>query len=213
MIQRAILAMVLAVLVTGCRFIETTPTSPSPNPTNPAPTPTGVSLTGKVTAAGGWGAPVKGAVVEILDGVNKGFLITTNGDGVYRFDGLKVGNANVKASATEFPVTTAGVYIDGTNTLDFELEPPASWGARGTGSDVFNMPSWIARVRITSELQDATCQSFVVRVGGKPVLSTNLGACSAGVRRYQGVHLVTGGGMVEVVTGNTAVSWSFEWVR
>ena len=213
MIQRAILAIVIAVLVTGCRLIGT-PTSPSANPTpNPVPSTSGVSLTGKVTAAGGWGAPVKGAVVEILDGVNQGFMITTNSEGVYKFDGLKVGNANISASAHEFPGAQAGVYIDGTNTLDFELEPPASWTARGSGSDVFNMPSWVARVRITGELLEGACQSFVVRVAGRSVLNTNLGTCAAGIRRYQGVHLVTGGGTVEVVTANTAVSWSFEWVR
>ena len=213
MIPRAILAVVIAVLVTGCRLIGT-PTSPSASPTqDPSPSASGVSLTGKVMAAGEWGAPVKGARVEILDGVNKGFTMTTNSEGVYRFDGLKVGNANISAAAPEFPEAHAGVYIDGENTLDFELEPPASWAARGTGSDVFNMPSWVARVRITGELPDAGCQSFAVRVAGRSVLNLNLGTCATGIRRYQGVHLFTGGGTVEVVTTDTSVSWLFEWVR
>lgn len=160
-------------------------------------------------AAGEWGGPIKGALVEILDGVNQGFMMTTNSDGVYRFDGLKVGNANISASAHEFSEGHAGVHIDGVNTLDFKLEPPPSWVARGTGSDVFNMPSWVARVRITGELEGA-CESFVVRVAGRPVVSTSLGTCAAGIRRYQGVHLLTGGGMVEVITA-TGVSWSLVW--
>jgi hypothetical protein len=136
--------------------------------------------------------------------------MTTNSNGVYRFDDLEVGNANISASAKEFREARAGVYIDGTNTLDFELEPPP-WAAKGSGSDVFNMPPWVRRVRITGELE-GPCENFVVRVAGRPVLNTSLGTCVAGIRRYQGVHLLTGGGTVEVIVPSTA-SWSFQWVR
>jgi len=210
MIQRAILALVFALLVTACRFFETQ-TSPSANQT-PEP-PTSISLTGVVRAAGGSAAPVKGAVVEILDGVNKGFMMTTDSKGVYQFDNLAVGNANVSASANEFSGAIAGVHIDRGSTLDFELDPP-SWAARGTGSDVFEMPSWVTRVRITGELAGTgPCENFVVRVASRPVVSATLGTCAAGIRRYQGVHLLTGGGTVETIAPSTAVFWSFEWLR
>jgi hypothetical protein len=210
MIQRVILTLVVAVLATGCRFFETQ-TGPSENPT-PQP-PTSISLSGVVRAAGGSSAPVKGAVVEILDGVNKGLMMTTDNSGVYQFENVTAGNANVAASANEFSRAVAGVTISRGTTLDFVLEPPP-WGARGTGSDVFDMPPWVTRVRITGE-RDGTgaCENFIVRVANRSVVNAILGTCATGIRQYQGVHLFTGGGTVEAVAPSTAVSWSFEWVR
>jgi hypothetical protein len=207
MIRRTILALVLAVLVTGCRFLDTQ-TGPS---TNPAPETT-VSLSGVVKAVGS-GGPVKGAVIEILDGINKGLLMTTDGKGAYRFDNVSVGNANISASAPGFPQAILGVHIEAGSTLDFELEPPP-WSARGTGSDVFQAPSWVTRVRIEGEL-DGTgpCETLVVRQETRSVVTMTLGSCPAGIQRYQGVHLLTGGVWVETIATSTKVSWTFESIR
>lgn len=215
MYPRAILVLVVAVLGTGCRFFETQ-TGPTADPTAEPPTP--VSLAGVVRATGTT-APVKGATIQILDGVNKGRVMTTDVKGAYKFDNLQAGNANVLASATGMPETTEGIYIDKATTLDFQLEPPP-WSANGNGSDVFEVPAWVARVRIDAELEGATgsgptgkCEALAIRFGTSQILNANLGSCTNGVRHYQGVHLMGGGGMVELLTQSTQVFWRLEWTR
>ena len=47
----------------------------------------------------------------------------TDASGRFRFDALPVGGANVKATAAGFNEARASVVIDGTNTLDFKLQP------------------------------------------------------------------------------------------
>ena len=101
MLHRAFLVLVVGVLTTGCRFFET-----QTSPTNT--TPTAVSLSGVVRATGTT-APVKGATIQILDGANKGRVMTTDVKGAYKFDSLEAGNANVVASADGMPETTQGV--------------------------------------------------------------------------------------------------------
>lgn len=79
-------------------------------------------LAGNVSASGA-GTPIAGATITVLDGADAGRTTTTNTSGGYRFDGLRTGNANLSATATGYEESRAGVYIDGTNSLDFELRP------------------------------------------------------------------------------------------
>jgi hypothetical protein len=206
MIYRACLVVVVAVLVSGCRFFETQ-TGPS------ADTPAAVTLSGVVRAAGST-AGVKGASVQILDGPNKGLVMTTDTKGAYKFENLAAGNANVSASAPDMPEAIAGVHIDAGSTLDFQLEPPP-WSARGSGSDVFEVPAWVSRVRITGEVPAGRCDSLTIRLGTSQILNTALGTCGTvvGIRRYEGVHLMTGGGMAEIFVPSLSVSWTIEWLR
>jgi ribosomal protein S28E/S33 len=212
MYLRPILVLVVAVLGTGCNFFET---QTSPDPT---PEPTTVSLSGVVRATGTT-APVKNATIQILDGVNKGRVMTTDVKGAYKFDNLQAGNANVLASATGMPETTEGIYIDKAATLDFSLEPPP-WLAKGNGSDVLEVPAWVTRVRVDAEFEGATgtgltgkCETLAIRFANASLLNTTLGTCTNGVRHYQGVHLMGGGGMVELLTQSTLVFWKLEWTR
>jgi ribosomal protein S28E/S33 len=214
MYLRAILVLVVAVLGTGCQFFENQ-TGPTADPT---PEPTPISLSGVVRATGTT-APVKGATIQILDGVNKGRVMTTDVKGAYKFDNLQAGNANVLASAPGMPETTEGLYIDKAATLDFQLEPPP-WSAKGNGSDVFEVPAWVTRVRVDAEFEGATgtgatgrCETLAVRFANVNLLNTSLGTCTTGVRHYQGVHLMSGGGMVELLTQSTQVFWRLEWTR
>src|SRR5688572_2447270 len=185
MIQRAILVLVVGVLVTGCNFLDT---QTGPDQT---PAPTTISLSGVVRTTGTL-APVKGAFVQILDGANKGLAMTTDVKGAYKFDNLAAGNANVSASAPQFPEAIAGVHLAPGSTLDFQIEPPP-WSARGNGSDAFEVPAWVARVRVDGEFQGATgkCDTLAVRFAGANVLNITLGTCANGVSRYQGVHLLS----------------------
>jgi ribosomal protein S28E/S33 len=209
MFPRTMLALVVAVLVSGCRFFDTQ-TSPTADLTAE---PTPISLSGVVRATGTT-APIKGATVQILDGVNKGRVTTTDVKGAYKFEHLQAGNANVLASAAEMPETTEGIYIDKAATLDFSLEPPP-WRARGNGSDAFEVPAWVSRVRIIGEVPAGQCDSLTIRMGGASILNTTLGTCGTvvGIRRYEGVHLMAGGGMAEIFVPSLSVSWTIEWIR
>jgi ribosomal protein S28E/S33 len=210
MIHRAIFALVVAVLVSGCRFFETQ--------TGPSEAPAPVSLSGVVRATG-TSAPVKGAQVRILDGANKGLVMTTDLKGTYKFDNIASGDANVSASAPQFPEVIAGVHIKPGSTLDFSLDPPP-WKVKGNGSDALEVPAWVTRVRVDAEFEGATgsgatgkCEALNVRFANSNLLNANIGTCANGVRHYQGVHLMSGGGMVELFTQSTLVFWSLQWTR
>jgi hypothetical protein len=208
MIQRAVLVLVVGVLVTGCRLLDT-----QTGPSDQTPTPTTVSLSGVVRATG-TSAPVKGALVQILDGANKGLVMTTDVKGAYKFDNLAAGNANISASANQFPAAFAGVHITLGSTLDFQLEPPP-WAAKGNGSDAFEVPAWVSRVRVEGAFEgtQGRCETLAIRFAGSNILNTTVGTCTNGVPRYQGVHLMSNGGMVELITPSTLVMWRLEWLR
>jgi hypothetical protein len=217
MIFRTLALILVASIGSGCRFFDTQ-TSPSTD-TTPLP----ISLSGVVTASGAAGAPVKGATIQILDGVNKGLVTTTDAKGAYKFENVSAGNANVQASRDGFPDAVAGVYINTGSTLDFQMDPPP-WSARGTGSDVFEIPTWVSRVRVDGEYTGSTtastgaaagtgtCETVAIRLEGRSIANLTLGTCAGGITRYQGVHLMSGGGMVEIFSLSTKVSWRLEWL-
>jgi len=113
--------LVLALLaLSGACGKSSTPTTPTPTPT---PTPTIVTLTGTVSATGG--GVIAGAIVKVLDGPNAGRSATANSVGVYVLDSLTPGNANLSANATIYDEVILGVFINGTNTLNFVFPVPA----------------------------------------------------------------------------------------
>ena len=119
--------VVLALGVAGCGSSDSsssTPTSPTTTPTTtPTPTTTTTtttaSLTGTVSNSSSEG--INGATVTVLDGPEAGASVVTNSSGAYTFDSLTTGNVNFKATATFYRDSSAGVSIDGTNTLNFTL--------------------------------------------------------------------------------------------
>ena len=76
-------------------------------------------MTGTVTATDA--GRLSGATVTVLDGANAGRSTTTNSNGEYRLDSLTQGNANVAAVATGYQEARLGVFVNGTNTLNFTL--------------------------------------------------------------------------------------------
>jgi hypothetical protein len=89
-------------------------------------------LTGTVTSSEG--QRIADAILQFLDGPNTGVSTTTNGNGEYRFDNVERGNANLSATAAGFRENRAGVFVDGTNTLNFVLQRFVPQGAFGPGS-------------------------------------------------------------------------------
>lgn len=87
------------------------------------------------------------------------------------------------------------------------------WRVTGVGNSVFEIPAVVARVKVTASY-DGRCQNFIARIVGKAsMVNTILGTCSvASGPRYEGTHLTTGGGTLEI-TGSEGVAWMFEEAR
>jgi len=130
--RRLVVVLELALSVCACGGgspppSPTQPTPPTIVPPPPTPTPSTVTLTGTVIAAN-TGGGLYGATIRILDGVNEGRTATANPNGEYRLDNLQVGSANLSAAASGYQETRAGVDVNGTNKLDFTLQPVlADW--------------------------------------------------------------------------------------
>ena len=166
-----------------------------------------VSLTGTVTAVGGGG--LSGATVRIRDSVNAGRSVITDSSGSYRLDNLTQADANVGASAPAYEESVKGVFINGTNTLNFTLRTIAPWSRSGQGDTVFDMPTYITRIRIGGTYT-GYAQNFVVYIAGRLVVNELMGS-GFGQTRFEGTYL-TSGGVVEIVS-SSGVYWSFTEVR
>jgi hypothetical protein len=144
-----------------------------------------VSLAGTVVSGSGSG--IAGATVTILDGSNAGKSATTNGAGAYRLDGLQASNGNVSARATGYQDSVRGLYIDGTATLNFTLQPvpaPPSftgvWRGRANSTSCRDsgaaagfckaFPSYADNQRLVLTLtQTGQSVTGTIDVGGYPV--------------------------------------------
>lgn len=212
--RRFILAAALAFSAAACGGSPTAPsTTPAPAPPAPAPPPTTVSLAGTVTSQAG--SRLGGAVVTFLDGANAGKSTTTASDGTYRFDSVTRGDANVSARATGFEEGRGGLNVNGTDNLNFTLRTAQPWtrsGSSGTGANVnnvFDMPTYITRVRIVG-VTKASSTNFVVYVGGRLLVNEVIGTFRNNPR-YDGT-LITSGGKVQVDLARD-VDWSLTEVR
>lgn len=79
----------------------------------------------------------------------------------------------------------------------------------GTGNTVFDMPTYVARVRIRGTYTQFS-SNFIIKIGGSLIVNELLGT-AWGPTTYDGTHL-TQGGVVEI-TNSSGVAWSIEEVR
>jgi hypothetical protein len=208
-LKRAVIALILFVVGCGGSGSPTAPSSGgSPTPT-PTPTPTTVSLTGTVSAQSG--GRISGATIRILDGVNANRTTTTNANGDYRFDGLTVGTGNLTANATGYEEGRGGTTMNGTNSLNFTLRSLTLWTQSGTGNNVFAIPSYVTRVRITGQFSGFS-SNFVVWCGTQLIVNELLGT-GWGPTTYAGTHQISSPGCSARVENSTQVSWTFTEVR
>lgn len=91
-----------------------------------------------------------------------------------------------------------------TATADFTLLPETRWTRSGSGDTVFDMPTYIRRVRVVGTYSSYS-SNFIVKVGGSLLVNELLGT-GWGTTRYEGVLLTTGG--VVAITNSSGVSWS-----
>lgn len=189
--------LALFTLQCGGSSSPTAPSAPTPTPQ----TPTLVSLTGTVTSA--TGARLAGVNLVAQGGPNNGRTASTTSNGEYRFDNLQPGNLNVQASGADHEQLQRSVNVNGTNTLNFTLLPNQRWSHSGAGNTVFNMPTYIQRVRIRGTWNRTSTSNFIVHIGGRNVLNEILRESIT----YDGLHL-TNGGVVEIISSGQ-IAWSF----
>jgi hypothetical protein len=108
-------------------------------------------------------------------------------------------------SSSPTPVTVA------TTTTTTTLPPRPIFTASGSGDTVFDMPTSVARVKITGDYPSRS-SNFIVKIGGRLVVNEILGTSSIAVGpHFEGTYVTTGG--VVEITNSTGVSWTFTEVR
>lgn len=190
--------VVAAILgISGCGGDNGGPTSPT-SPTLPT-----FTLSGTVTD-GGTGAGISTANVRIDDGPNAGRSVTTDGSGRYSLSGLQQSGFTATASRQYYVSLSKGVGLTSNQSVDFALTSIPVWTKTGSGNSVFDMPTYISRVRIYGRWSGRGTSNFIVLIGGRLVVNAILRDNNP----YQGVHL-TSGGVVAIEDSENIVEWSF----
>lgn len=202
----ALHALVLLAFVAGCGGGNSSPTAPStPTPTPAAPTT--FTLSGAVTVGNTSGAGIPGATVAIFDGADAGKSTTTDGNGRYSIAGLRTGGFTTNVTAPGYVSGSRGISLTTNTTANFGLLPTTIWTQGGTGDRVFDMPTYITRVRIQANY-GGFCQNFAVYIAGRLIVNEILGTCSSALgRNFDGTY-TTSGGTVETKI-SSGVNWSF----
>lgn len=91
--------------------------------------------------------------IKVLDGPNQNDAVTTDSDGNYTFSSLTVGNANFSATKEGYTGDDRGVYLNGTNTLNFTL------------TKIDGGETTTTTIEITGAVVTATEWKFVVTAG------------------------------------------------
>src|SRR5262245_16740287 len=113
-----IAAVVIAAVSVACSD-NTTPATPTPTPApTPTPTPTPATVTLSGTVRNQAGTALAGAVVAVLDGVNKNIAALTDTAGLYTLKSLAPGGMTISANATGYEESKTGVNVTGTNSLN-----------------------------------------------------------------------------------------------
>jgi hypothetical protein len=81
----------------------------------------------------------------------------------------------------------------------------SAWSKSGVGDNVFDMPTYVSRVKIIGTYTGYS-SNFIVYVGGRLLVNALLGT-GWGTTRFEGTYLTSGG--VVQITNSSGVSWSF----
>ena len=209
MLKRTIPAFLMLTLI-ACGGGSGSPAGPAPTPGGPPPAPVTGTVSGTVSSAAG--GAISGASLRIVDGPNAGRTAGTDGNGQYQFANLQTSGFTIEVTAGSFEGTSRGVTVSPSSpnaTANFTLLPSALWSRSGSGDNVFDMPTYVKRVRITGRYTGFT-SNFIVRIGGSLVVNELLGT-GWSTLQYDGT-LQTNGGVV-AITNSSGVQWSFTEVR
>lgn len=115
----------------------------------------------------------------------------------------------VPACGSDSPTSPATVVSTTTTTTTV---PPPIFVRSGRGANVFDMPTYVRRIRIEATY-GGRCENFVVRIAGRLVVNEILGNCSVAGngRDYDGTFATTGG--VTEITFSNGIDWLFTELR
>lgn len=206
------------------------PSSPSPTPT-PTTTPTRViSLGGNMAFGNIQVGQSFSATLNVRNDGNSPLTISGLSGSTSFISTLTTQGANFTLPAgtshdvlVTFRPTAAQSYsgtltvnadhTSGTNTIGFSgtgtLDGLPLFSRSGTGNTVFDMPTYVSRVRIKGVWNGTGTSNFIVRVGGS--LEVNEILRDMPNRTYEGTHIVSGG--VTEITNSSTVAWTFTEVR
>ena len=147
--------------------------------------------------------------------------------GTWGSDNTAVATVNQSGLVTAVSSGAATIYIDLVDSLSARVEGiPSSdmnisavrgtklitvrsiWSKSGVGDSVFDMPTYVSRVRVIGTYTGYS-SNFIVDVAGRLFVNELLGT-GWGTTTYDGT-LLTSGGVVEI-THSSGVSWSFTQV-
>lgn len=204
--------LLLAVSLAACNKNKS-PTAPTPTTTSPPPTTT-PTPTPSISRFNLWGfvrnvntgSGVPNARITISSTSTQTNVATTaNGEGYYVANNVGVGGPyTVTIEADRHNrFTESGVMLAQDASRDWRILP--FWTYAGTGDTVFDMPSYVSRVRIIGDYPSYST-NFVVRIAGRLIVNELLGT-GWGSTHFEGVYL-TSGGVVEI-TISRDVRWEF----
>jgi len=136
---------------------------------------------------------------------------TKTATGTWGSDNTSVATVNQSGLVTGIASGKATVYID---TTEWSLRGTklltvrSLWSRSGEGDSVFDMPTYVSRVRVIGTYTGYS-SNFIVYVGGSLLVNELLGT-GWGTTTYDGTLLTTGG--VVEIKYSSGVSWSFTQV-
>lgn len=198
--------LVLATVLSACG--GSSPTAPTPiatpaptPPQPPAPTIVRVTVVGVVTDAG-TNAAVGGANVTV-----NGVSGSTDGNGFFSLPSVAAGNTTMLVTKAGYNQSSEGVTVNTSDTrIDRRLTP--FFSRSGVGNNVFDLPSYVSRVRIQGTWNRTSTSNFIVRIAGRLTVNEVLRDSIT----YDGTHLVTNGGVV-TIESSAQISWTFTQVQ
>ena len=205
-----------ALLTTAVACGSSSPTAPSSSNPTPTPTPTPAPVTvAKLTVDGngcGGGVCVSPGPLQLTAIAHMSNGATQNVTSQAQWTSSNPGVASVTGSGAVTPINAGDTDVLATYQGQSDgqtIRVPAPWAQSGRSDTVFDMPSYVRRVRITGDYTGYS-SNFIVRIAGRVVVNELVGT---GWKQtsFVGTYVTTGG--VVEITDSSGVAWSFTQVR
>ena len=172
-------------------------------PDIPDPTVTGVTVTSNNSTIWVGQTEQMTATVTMSNGTTKAAT------GTWGSDNTNVATVNQSGLVTGIAAGDATIYCDAEGLRGTKkLTVRSLWSRSGVGDMVFDMPTYVSRVRVVGTYTGYS-SNFIVYVGGRLLVNELLGT-GWGTTRYDGTLLTTGG--VVEIKYSSGVLWSFTQV-
>jgi hypothetical protein len=153
------------------------------------------------------GAGVGGATVTVTSTATQtSGSATSAGDGYYAVDGVGVGGpTTITYTAPRFNGFSAtGVMLSNGEIRNQALAP--FFNRSGLGNTVFDLPSYVSRLRIRGVWQRRDNSNFIVYISDRLVVNEILRTSIT----YDGIHQVPAGNRIVRIESSGAIQWTFD---